>query len=697
MPQISAQDRDLMIRTVIGEAGDQPYDGQAAVAHVILNRLASGNKAYGAGPDAGVSDIIFKRNQFEGAPRPGLRRTQVDESSPTYKRAAAAVDDVLSGKTPDPTGGAIAFLNPDVTRRRRGGSLPDWASGPGMTIGDHTFYGGSGAPQAITQAVGSAEPGVPTSALPFTGQPAGGAPRAAAGGPDDVWNDYIAKGAPPAPNAAPPGQIPAGGSPDSVFNEWVAKQPPTATPAPVNSQVQAPGTAAAINPPVTVPAAGARFGVPDVVMGQAPKPDAADTLGTDVAAGMRQFQGPGAGNAAARFGLSTVRGVGDVAATLAQGIGWTGEKGGNILEQLGLISPESADRVRSWHSSINTKISADNEAYAKEFGTGFDPGRITGQVAGSAPFLEMAGIGAAAATPAKLASLIKTAPAWQRAAAIGSGFGAGTAAITSASSPDPLFDQIVEGGILGPIGAVAGKAMVGAGKAIGAPGVQTIVNRTIAKTMGVDGDRITPELVQEAQKGIAELRKQGTRDATREANSRAKMVKMVTDNDLHLAPSGDVPPGKLLDVVKGTYGNPVMAQGGQTATKAQKLAGAARVGTQYEGTGTGKTFGGMAKDVLVHQGLPVAIGGGLGVGAGFDPENIQKDLLYGVGAAGIALLASKGGRSAISKIKALNALTSAGVLPKSSNTVVDLAASAAGASSPRRKPHIEITVPANAQ
>ena len=39
---MSQQDRDALIRTVAGEAGGEPAQGQAAVAHAILNRVAAG-------------------------------------------------------------------------------------------------------------------------------------------------------------------------------------------------------------------------------------------------------------------------------------------------------------------------------------------------------------------------------------------------------------------------------------------------------------------------------------------------------------------------------------------------------------------------------------------------------------------------------------------------------------------------------
>lgn len=139
MANISAADRDLLIRTVIGEAGNQPDEGQAAVANVVLNRAAAGT--YGG---SGVQDVIFAKNQFE----PWMTRKNelmaIDTGSKTYQRAAANVDQVLLGVASDPTGGATHFLQPDIVRQRRGGTPPDWAQGAGQRIGDHVFYAPEG-------------------------------------------------------------------------------------------------------------------------------------------------------------------------------------------------------------------------------------------------------------------------------------------------------------------------------------------------------------------------------------------------------------------------------------------------------------------------------------------------------------------------------------------------------------------------
>jgi hypothetical protein len=41
-PPLNPVDRDAMIKTIAGEAGGEPELGQAAVAHVLLNRAALG-------------------------------------------------------------------------------------------------------------------------------------------------------------------------------------------------------------------------------------------------------------------------------------------------------------------------------------------------------------------------------------------------------------------------------------------------------------------------------------------------------------------------------------------------------------------------------------------------------------------------------------------------------------------------------
>ena len=125
-------DRDYMIRTIIGEAADQPDVGQAAVASVILNRA----RKSGERPEA----VVLAPHQFEPWDTRAAELRAISPKSPLYQKVGTIVDRVANGDIPDPTSGATHFLQKDIVLKRRGGTLPDWAQGPGMQIGAHTFY-----------------------------------------------------------------------------------------------------------------------------------------------------------------------------------------------------------------------------------------------------------------------------------------------------------------------------------------------------------------------------------------------------------------------------------------------------------------------------------------------------------------------------------------------------------------------------
>lgn len=158
---LSPRDRDLVIRTIIGEAGNQGPQGQAAVANVILNRLAAGK--YGKT----ASDVVLAPNQFEPWSTRSKELLGYKSDSAAYKNVGDIVDMVASGDIPDQTSGATHFLNADIVRQRTGGSLPSWAAKPIAKIGEHTFFAPNGpvtpgsAPSsvdpmdAITQAINS--------------------------------------------------------------------------------------------------------------------------------------------------------------------------------------------------------------------------------------------------------------------------------------------------------------------------------------------------------------------------------------------------------------------------------------------------------------------------------------------------------------------------------------------------------------
>lgn len=155
---LSPADREAMIRTVYGEASNQPPLGQAGIAAAILNRVAAGG--YGDGiqgvvhaPAAGVNPARgFKEFSPWNAPgvpesNPIAQRLSPDDPNPqlagAYRNIGDIVDKVYSGLIPDPTGGATHYY----------GYMPQppkWAAPLAaqnrVKIGGQTFVGGSTGP-----------------------------------------------------------------------------------------------------------------------------------------------------------------------------------------------------------------------------------------------------------------------------------------------------------------------------------------------------------------------------------------------------------------------------------------------------------------------------------------------------------------------------------------------------------------------
>lgn len=131
----SEGDLDALTRMVIGEAGNQPPEGQAAVAHVALNRVNRGNFPGGSS----LSGVIAAPWQFEGY---NARAKGLPAASPEYQSARKIAEGVVSGDIPDPTGGKVNFYSPKL-QADLGRKTPDWAQGQGQRIGGHVFYGGT--------------------------------------------------------------------------------------------------------------------------------------------------------------------------------------------------------------------------------------------------------------------------------------------------------------------------------------------------------------------------------------------------------------------------------------------------------------------------------------------------------------------------------------------------------------------------
>jgi hypothetical protein len=130
--------RELAIRTVLGEAADEPDEGMAAVAAVIRNRVRSGR--FGGS----VPEVVLKPKQFEpwNTPEGRSRMQGYAQDSEPYSRAARAVDSVFAEGS-DPTSGATHFYSP-TAQAALGREPPAWAQGEPQNIGRHAFYAPEG-------------------------------------------------------------------------------------------------------------------------------------------------------------------------------------------------------------------------------------------------------------------------------------------------------------------------------------------------------------------------------------------------------------------------------------------------------------------------------------------------------------------------------------------------------------------------
>nr|WP_202887703.1 spore cortex-lytic enzyme [Cohnella zeiphila] len=116
---ISANDMKLMANAVYGESRGEPYEGQVAVAAVILNRVKSSEF-----PNT-VSGVIFQPGAFTAVADGQIWLTP-------NATAAKAVKDALSGW--DPSEGCLYYFNPETATSKWIWSRPQY-----KTIGKHIF------------------------------------------------------------------------------------------------------------------------------------------------------------------------------------------------------------------------------------------------------------------------------------------------------------------------------------------------------------------------------------------------------------------------------------------------------------------------------------------------------------------------------------------------------------------------------
>jgi N-acetylmuramoyl-L-alanine amidase len=116
---VTANDMKLMANAVYGESRGEPYEGQVAVAAVILNRVKDPQF-----PNT-VSGVIFQPGAFTAVADGQIYLTP-------NETAFKAVKDALSGW--DPTDGCLYYFNPETATSKWIWSRPQY-----KTIGKHIF------------------------------------------------------------------------------------------------------------------------------------------------------------------------------------------------------------------------------------------------------------------------------------------------------------------------------------------------------------------------------------------------------------------------------------------------------------------------------------------------------------------------------------------------------------------------------
>jgi hypothetical protein len=161
-PPLDPNDRDMLIKTVYGEANREPPLGQAGIVHAILNRVAAGG--YSAGAPNTIANVVtapaagenpahgFKEFSPWNAPgvpesNPVAQHLSPNDPNPllanAYRNIGDIVDKVYAGLIPDPTHGATHYYG-YMPRP------PKWAAPLAaqnrVKIGNQTFVGGSTGP-----------------------------------------------------------------------------------------------------------------------------------------------------------------------------------------------------------------------------------------------------------------------------------------------------------------------------------------------------------------------------------------------------------------------------------------------------------------------------------------------------------------------------------------------------------------------
>ena len=134
----SEKDRDILARTLWGEARGELLAGQIAVAWTIRNRVLDGKAKSWWGE--GYAGVCQKPYQFSCWNKNDPNYAYLSGAKPIpfreFAQAQIAADQVLAGKVPDPTGGATHYYATTMPKP------PVWAKGAKQTLkfGRHVFF-----------------------------------------------------------------------------------------------------------------------------------------------------------------------------------------------------------------------------------------------------------------------------------------------------------------------------------------------------------------------------------------------------------------------------------------------------------------------------------------------------------------------------------------------------------------------------
>ncbi|KQV21117.1 hydrolase [Pseudomonas sp. Root329] len=139
---VTDRDRDILARTLWGEARGESLAGQIAVAWTIRNRVEMDLHKDGKSDwwGEGYAGVCQAKYQFSCWNRNDPNYAYLSGAKPIpfreFAQAQIAADQVLAGKLPDPTGGATHYYATTMPK------APDWAAKAKQTLklGNHVFF-----------------------------------------------------------------------------------------------------------------------------------------------------------------------------------------------------------------------------------------------------------------------------------------------------------------------------------------------------------------------------------------------------------------------------------------------------------------------------------------------------------------------------------------------------------------------------